>query len=293
MNETPEEKPRRSKPLRLIGLAIACAAVCVAVIVGVVVTVIHSRRPQETATQDQREVPLGVEEAVILRYSGPRLVARPYRRGASVNVRIAEEAQQGASRVYDVRYVVSLPGEFDLMEYLTSADGTPVGDLPPFKVRGETSLTKDVETRIREIEDVGVHIWHWYYETLAGLGVLWALWLAGLVFIGRPKRPPKPEPPSPEPSLAELIARYLDALAHDDLPVEGKARLEILLLKQWREQLGLRHDRMADSCRQIRRDGALGRAYEAVEGWLHDPSDDTGPAEIVELMCPARERVRL
>jgi hypothetical protein len=279
----------RRKRRRVIALAIACLAVC-AVIVGVVVAVVHSRRPEETATHDEREVPLGVEEAVIIRYSGPRLVARPYRRGASVNLRIAEEVQQGGSRVYDVRYVVSLPGEFDLMEYLTSADGTPPSDLPPFKVRGETSLTKDVETRIREIEDVGVHIWHWYYETLAGLGVFWALWLAGLVFIGRPKRPPKPAPPPPEPSLAELIARYLDALARGDLPVEDKARLEILLLKHWRERLSLRHDRMADSCRQIRGDATLGRAYEAVEGWLHDPSAGTGSAEIVKLVRPVAER---
>ena len=221
-----------------------------------------------------------------MRYSGPRLVARPYRRGASVSVRIAEESQQGASRVYDVRYVVSLPGEFDLMEYLASADGGPLGDLPPFRVRGETSLTKDIETRIREIEDVGVHIWHWYYEALAGLGVVWALWLAGLVFIGRPKRPPKPVPPPPEPSLAELIAGYFDALARGGLPVEDKARLEILLLRHWRERLSLRHDRMAASCRQIRRDATLGRAFQAVEGWLHNPSAPNGPAEIVALCAP-------
>jgi hypothetical protein len=273
----------RSKRRRLIAVVIACAAVCALVAVA---AVLLTRRPDETAARGEREVPLGVEEAVIIRYSGPRLVARPYRRGASVNVRIAEEAQQGTSRVYDVRYVVSLPGEFDLMEYLASTDGSALGDLPPFKVCGTTTLTKDIETRICEIEDVGVHIWHWYYETLAGLGVVWALWLAGLVFIGRPKRPPKPAPPPPEPSLAELIARYLEALAQGDLPIEDKARLEILLLKHWRERLSLPNGRMADSCRQIRRDATVGRAYEAVESWLHDPSDRITTAEILRLCTP-------
>ena len=156
-----------------------------------------------------------------------------------------------------------------------------------------TRLTKDIETRIREIEDVGVDIWHWYYETLALLGVAWVAWLAGLVFIGRPKRPPKPAPPPPAPSPAELIARYLEALARGDLPVEDKARLEILLLRHWRERLGLRHDRMAASCRQIRRDATVGRAYEAVEGWLHDPSARSGPAEIVERCAPLVETVTI
>jgi hypothetical protein len=285
MNEL-REKSCRFRRRRIVVAAIACGVVCATAVVAVVLF----HRPAKTVSHDEREVPLGVEEAIIIRYSGPRLVARPYRRGASVSLRIAEDARQGASRVYDVRYVVSLPGEFNLMEYLASADGTPLSGLPPFKVRGRTSLTKDIETRIREIEDVGVQIWHWYYEALAGLGVAWALWLAALVLVGRPKRPPKPAPPPPAPSLAEVIARYFEALACGDLPVEDKARLEILLLKYWRERLGLRHDRMADSCRRIQRDATLGRAYEAVEGWLHDPSGRDGPAEVVKRCAPLVKR---
>ena len=66
----------------------------------------------------------------------------------------------------------------------TSADGQPIDDLPAYPVRGLTSLTKDIETRIQEIENVGVHIWHWYYESLIGLGFLWLAWLVGLIFIG-------------------------------------------------------------------------------------------------------------
>jgi hypothetical protein len=222
-----------------------------------------------------------VEQAVIIRYSGPRLQAQPYRRGASVNLRIAAEAQAGRVRVYDIRYVISLPGEFDLTKYLTSTDGQPIGDLPSFRVRGLTSLTKDIEARIREIETVSIQIWHWYYESLAAAGVLWAAWLVGLIVIGRPQRPPSPPPTPRQPSLAEQIDRLLAALAGGGLMTAEKARLEALLLKQWRDQLGLNSQRMSISCRDIEASSEWGQAYSKLQAWLHNPRADVGPEEFV------------
>lgn len=229
------------------------------------------------------DVPLGVEQAVIIRYGGPRLKAQPFRRGASVNLRIADEAQKGLVRVYDIRYVISLPGEFDLTKYLTSTDGRPIDDLPPFPVRGLTSLTKDIETRIQEIENVGVHIWHGYYESLAGLGVLWVAWLMGLIFIGRPKRPPSRPPAPRQPSLVEQIDRLLAAMTRNELTVAEKARLESLLLRHWREQLGLVEQRMSVSCRGIEASSELGRAYSTLQAWLHNPRAGIGVEEFVSL----------
>lgn len=240
------------------------------------------RRTPEPDTQGgDTDVPLGVEQAVIIRYSGPRLTAQPYRRGASVNVRIADQAQAGRVRVYDIRYVLSLPGEFDLTKYLTSTDGQPISDLPPFHVRGLTSLTKDIEARIREIEHVGIRIGHWYYESLAGLGVLWAAWLVGLIFIGRPKRPTLP-PPVPRPlSLAEQIDRLLAALAEGEATIEQQACLEALLFRHWREQLGLNAQRMSVSCRGIEASREWGEVYRKLQAWLHNPRAGVGPEEFV------------
>lgn len=226
------------------------------------------------------EVPLGVEQAVIVRYSGPQLQAQPYRRGASVNLRIADQVQKGRVRVYDIRYVISLPGEFDLTRYLTSTDGRPIGDLPPFPVRGLTSLTKDIETRIQEIEQVGVSIGHWYYESLAALGLFWLAWLAGLIFLGRPKRPPALPPPPRQLSRVEQIDRLLAALNDGELTVPDKARFEALLLGHWRQGLKLSDQRMADCCREIEASRTWGAVYGKLQAWLHDPHSGIGAAEL-------------
>jgi len=264
-------------------IIVCCAALGAIAIVAWIVWL--CRRPGETS-DGVHDVPLGVEAAAIIRYAGPPLVARPYRRGASVDVRIADQAQRGAVWVYDVRYVVSQPGEFDLLDYLASADGSALNELPSFKVRGLTSLTKQIESRIREMETTSVDIWHWYYETLVAAGVAWLLWLGGLIFIGRPKRVPPPPPLPPEPTVAELIVQLLDSLARNGLSVTERARLETLLFRHWRERLGLERDRMAATCRAFHRDDDLGRAYNAVEAWLHAPASHIDVNEIVHLCNP-------
>ena len=236
-------------------------------------------------SRSDHDVPLGVEEAVVIRYPGPRLVARPYRRGASINLRITGETEVDEVRVYDVRYVVNLPGEFALTDYLTSADGRPLDDLPTFTVRGLTSLTKDLETRLQEIEDVGIHIWHWYYETLAGLGVFWVLWLMALIFLGRSRRPTACKAACPEPSVAEQIARCLEAISAGDHSVELRSQLEVLLLRCWRERLGLQTVRMAEACRRMQQSDALGDTYQRLITWLHQPS---APLTVDDLLPDLR-----
>lgn len=252
------------------------------------VLLLRTREPDRQGSDT--DVPLGVEQAVIIRYSGPQLKAQPYRRGASVNLRIADQAQKGRVRVYDIRYVISLPGEFDLTKYLASTDGRPINALPPFRVRGLTSLTKDIETRIQEIENVSVHIWHWYYESLAGLGLLWVAWLAGLIFIGRPKRPPLPPPAPRQSTLVEQIDHLLAALAGGELTIEQKSCLEALLLRHWREQLGLSAQRMAASCRGIEASRELGEVYGKLQAWLHNQRAGVGPEEFASSYTVLRKK---
>lgn len=277
MNTAGDKRSRRRRKRFLLLTALGLGGVAA------VVTAVLLLRPRPETVSNSNEVPLGVEEAVIIRYAGPRLVARPYRRGASVTLRIANEAEAGAgaARVYDVRYIVNLPGDFELTDYLMSADGSSIDRLPRFPVRGLSSLSKDLETRIREIEDVGVHFGHWYHESLVGLGAFWVLWLLGLVFVGRPKRAAKPLAPPRTPSLDEEIAGCIDALVCGRLGVDGKARLELLLFRRWRDQLALGDCRMAASCRRIEQSEPAGDVYRTLETWLHDPSGRVGTNELL------------
>ena len=261
-------QPPNPKTPRTTILVVACLALFA---VGAVATYLLLSVEEPAPVRSDREVPLGVEQAVIIRYSGPRLQAQPYRPGASVNLRIADQAEQAGVRTYDIRYVVSLPGEFDLTDYLASTDGRPIDDLPEFRVQGLTSLTKEIETRIQEIEIVGVHIWHWYYETLVALGIFWVAWLVGLIVVGRPKRTPRHRPAPPEPSITEQIERLLAVMARGTLSTGEKAALETLLLAQWRGQLGLTETRMAAACRRMATDGELGPVYHQLQAWLHNP----------------------
>jgi hypothetical protein len=84
--------------------------------------------------EDNLKVPLGVEQAAIITYSGPGLIVKPFRYGVAVNVRIAQVAEHSGAKVYDVRYLVNREGEHDLIAYLMSDNGGALSGLPSFKV---------------------------------------------------------------------------------------------------------------------------------------------------------------
>ena len=178
-------------------------------------------------------------------------------------------------RVYDIRYVISLPGEFDLTKYLTSTDGHPIDDLPPFPVRGLTSLTKDIETRIQEIENVGVHIWHGYYESLAGLGCALG-GLAGGADLHRPAQTPAPSAAGAAATVARGTNRPLagrDGTGRIDRRREGapgSSAAETLARPVGTGPSNACPFRAAD----IEASPELGQVYGVLQTWLHNP----GPA---------------
>src|SRR3954468_8789521 len=110
--EAPRLTPRQSLWLLLGSLAVVVALGSLA----------FWWRPAKKP-EDVLNVPLGVEQAAIVTYSGPVLAVAPYKWGVAVNVRIAEVRERDDARIYDVRYIVNRAGTFDLKDYLTSADG--------------------------------------------------------------------------------------------------------------------------------------------------------------------------
>ena len=230
------------------------------------------------------EVPLGVEHAVVIRYRGPELVLKPFRRGVDVNLRLERAAQQGDARVYDFRYIVNRPGLFDISTYLASADGRPLPDLPSFQVRGVTRLSKTLERRIREVEDVGIEIPHRYYEFMAAALLLWVAGFFVLVFWGRRRLPSVPA--AAAVSLATVLRELLARLRAGTLDASGKAQLETVMFRCWREEMGLTAVDLLASLRQVEASERAGTTYRLLEEWLHNPAARTSDAEVLDRLAP-------
>ena len=116
-------------------------------------------------------------------------------------MRIAEVVERPDKRIYDVRYIVNRAGTFDLKDYLAAADGSALEGLPTFKFTGDPKLSKNLDTRIQETEEIRVDVGGRYYETLAVLAVLWIIWLLLLIFYKRPRPPAEPEAAPSGPTL--------------------------------------------------------------------------------------------
>ena len=240
------------------------------------------------------KVPLGVEQAAIITYSGPGLVVKPFRYGVAVNVRIAQVTEQGGAKVYDVRYLVNREGEHDLVEYLMSDNGAVLSGLPSFKVKGDPKLSKELEARVKETEDIGIEVRGHYQATLWALFVLWVAWLFLLIFWRRPKKP-MPAPVKPPLTLAEELRLLLGELEQGGLTAEQKARLEMLLLRCWRDGLVPADAPMAEVLAAIARGERTGEALDRLQRWLHRPGSGLADAEIAQIIrrhLPAEPTIR-
>ncbi len=235
---------------------------------------------------DSLNVPLGVEQAAIVTYSGPAIAVTPYKWGVAVNVRIARVNEQPGARIYDVRYIVNRPGTFDLKDFLTAEDGGALENLPSFQFHGDPKLSKQLDTRIQETEEVSVNVGGHYYVTLAGLAMFWIVWLLLLLFYKRSKPPQPAAPPQPEPTFAEMLRGFLAQLESGTLDAEAKAKMEMLLLRRWREELALEGTPMRAALDAIGRNEKTGNPLRQLEDWLHRPASNVRREEIAAVLLP-------
>ena len=255
--------------------------VLMAVLVGVAAFVVYLLLEDETM-----EVPLGVEHAVTLRYSGPDLRIKPFDAGVAVQLRIAEVRQRGHSLVYDIRYIVSREGEYNIMDYLMSATGRAADNMPSFVVRGIAEQDQTIEKRVEAVEEADVRIWHWYYETLAGLAGLWLLWLVGLIFWhGHHHHKHRPAPPDYD-AFYTLLEGFLSRLGAEGLDAAGKLKLEKLMFTWWRDHCACSDTEMYVVLRKLADDPVIGGAYRILEGWLHDSETTISREAVIGALQP-------
>lgn len=235
---------------------------------------------------DTLNVPLGVEQAAIITFSGPEISVAPYKWGVAVNVRIAQATEQPGRRVYDVRYIVNRDGTFDLKDYFVAVDGSSLVSLPSFKFKGDAKLSKNLDTRIQETEAMRIDVGGRYYETAALLIVLWLVWLLLLVFYKRPRAATEPDSGPREPTLAELLRGFLTQLEAGTLTVADKARMEMLLLRRWRDELALGEVPMSTALSAIQDSSKTGDALRKIQHWLHHPSSPVQRGEVASAVAP-------
>jgi hypothetical protein len=162
-------------------------------------------------------------------------------------------------------------------------NGSSLSGLPSFKVKGDPKLSKELEARVKETEDIGIEVRGHYQATLVALAVFWVLWLFALIFWRRPKKP-VPVPVKPPLTLAEQLGVLLGELEQGGLSAEQKARLEMLMLRCWREGLVPADAPMADVLAAIAGGERTGEALGRLQRWLHRPGSGVTDGEIVALL---------
>ena len=238
-----------------------------------------------TREDELLNVPLGVEQAAIITYGGPELAVKPFKWGVAVNVRIAQVTGAPGGRVYDVRYLVNREGDYDLRDYLTSASGVVPEGLPVFKFHGDPKMSKELEARIKETEQVGVQVGGRYYTKLIVLGCVWLACLYPLIFWGRPRRVAL-APPVPALTEAEELHGLLAKLRAGALDATGQARMEMILLRCWRAGL-LRPDApMAEVLSVVAKDARTAEDLRRLQAWLYRRDSHVTVEEIAALVGP-------
>ncbi|MEY4402550.1 MAG: hypothetical protein RIR91_585 [Verrucomicrobiota bacterium] len=238
-----------------------------------------------TRKDELLNVPLGVEQAAIITYGGPELAVKPFKWGVAVNVRIAQVTGAPGGRVYDVRYLVNREGDYDLRDYLTSESGAVLDGLPVFKFHGDPKMSKELEARIKETEQVGVQVGGRYYTKLTVLGIVWLACLYPLIFWGRPRRVP-PAPVAAPLTEAEELHGLLGRLRAGTLDASGQARMEMILLRCWREGL-LRADApMTEVLAAVAKDGRTAENLHRLQAWLYRRESAVTVEEIAALVAP-------
>ncbi len=254
--------------------------------VSIVVALAVAYHYRQGDREESVNVPLGVEQAAIVTYSGPPVTVAPYKWGVAVNVRIASVSERPGARIYDIRYIVNRGGTFDLKDYLTSTDGLPLAGLPSFKFHGDPKLSRELDARIQETEEVAVTVGGHYYATLVALGVFWIVWLLLLIFWKRPRKPAALAPPPAMPSLSERLRALLAQLQNGTLDAAGQAKLEMLFLRRWREEIAAPGASMTAAFEAIERSEKTRDPLRRLESYIHQPASPVQREEIAAALAP-------
>ncbi len=233
---------------------------------------------------------VGIEGVYTLRYDGPVLELKPAGEKSPIALRIADVADDGPAKVYELRYIGVRPGQFDLRDYLRRVDGGPTDGVPSAVVVIQQVLPEDHDGTLAEVDNPP-RPWFWPYRlTLLIVGVLWLVPLAVLALRRVLRHRPAPQSVIAAPmTLADQLRPLVAAAIAGRLTPEGQARLELLLIAHWRERLELGDCSLAEALEGLRRHPEAGGRLEQVTQWLHRRPDKTA-SDVAAILAPYQQQ---
>lgn len=244
------------------------------------VQVIERSAPPTVGTEGRLDVVLPVDDLAPVVASSK----------ANIVVRVAERRQWGTGWRYDLRWVAAVPGKHDLVKYLRREEqpDAPLS-LDPLLVEATSILPQAHDGSLANVGDSRVGGARWYWPVAAALALVWVLLLVPLIRSRfRRKTAPVPQPSARPLTLAERLRPLVAAAAAGRLNVDGRGRLERLLLQFWRQRLGLGEVPVAAALVQMKSHPQAGQILNAMEDWLHRPPDQhrLSEAELARLLEP-------
>ncbi|MBX3441430.1 MAG: hypothetical protein KF774_03415 [Planctomyces sp.] len=242
--------------------------------------------PEAVSAEPVEAVSVGLPERIEqIVLPGPELVPIPLTDATPVVIRIDRVDPHGTALRYDLVYYGVEPGEYDLAKYLQRKDGAPAEGLPEIPVRISSLLPAG------QIEPTALQFrrlpWLGGYRAL--MVVVGVLWLAGLVWLLKPRRRAvvtNVEDVEEEPvSLAERLRPLVTDAMTGRLPKEKLAELERALVVCWRRRLGLQDATPAEAIAKLRQHPDASPLMTQLEVWLHRPPT-ADAVDVNELLKP-------
>ncbi|MEE2906509.1 MAG: hypothetical protein VX527_01620 [Planctomycetota bacterium] len=191
--------------------------------------------------------------------------------------------------LFDLEFLGTQPGVFDLRDVLVFSNGASTAQLDPIPIRIVSHLADHSASDLAMTIPPESTLRGGYVTVLIVIGVAWIL--VPVIVITRRLLRPRPVPISAPrgPTLAEQLAPLVEAAADRQLTIPEQARLELLLYWYWQAALQLDESR-PEAVARLRRHDDAGQLLRTVESWLHDPAT-TAPTrdDIKKLLLPYRQ----
>jgi hypothetical protein len=258
--------------------------------------VLASLLPPATATEAVRdrgvlETAVGMEGVYYLRHRGPAVAALPVDENSPVVLRIAKQTESGDSTIYEIRYLGTKPGRYDLRSYLRYLDGRSPAELPPMIVSVVSVLPADHNGQLDELAYPSLPRAWPYRAVMIAAGGLWLVPLAWLLARAAVRRKPRAAAPATtEPTLADELHPLVEGAIAGSLSAAEQARLELLLVAYWRKQLDLCGCSTEAALAQLRGHPEAGILLEQLDQWLHRRPGSNGEINVAAILRPYREK---